>query len=112
MVTSALESFGELVNNWLNACSLLVHESLGMSENKAERCEESVRMNSIVLDAARAIEGFESVAALERLEGRGGLPDMQNKVCSKKPKAVIVSFFDVCYVLADRNSRRLSDLPH
>ena len=75
MVTSALESFGELVNNWLNACSLLVHESLGMSENKAERCEESVRMNSIVLDAARAIEGFESVAALERLEGRGGLPD-------------------------------------
>jgi hypothetical protein len=77
MVTSALESFGELVNNWLNACSLLVHEGLGTLENNEQRCEESVRMNSIVLDAARAIEGLESVEALERLQGRSGLPDSE-----------------------------------
>ena len=42
-----------------------------------QRCEESVRMNSIVLDAARAIEGLESVEALERLQGRSGLPDSE-----------------------------------
>jgi hypothetical protein len=77
MVTSALESFGELMNNWLNSCSLLVHESLGISGNNEQRCEESVRMSSIVLDAARAIEGLESVEALERLEGRSGLPDSE-----------------------------------
>ena len=53
MVTSALESFGEIVNNWINACSLLVHDCLGILENNAHRYEESVRMSSIVLDTAR-----------------------------------------------------------
>ena len=37
-------------------------------------------MSSIVLDAARAIEGLESVEALERLEGRNGLPDSETLV--------------------------------
>ena len=32
-------------------------------------------MESVVLDAARAIEGHQSIESLERLQGRGGLPD-------------------------------------
>jgi hypothetical protein len=34
-------------------------------------------MSGIVLDAARAIEGLESVEALERLQGKRGLPDSE-----------------------------------
>ena len=34
-------------------------------------------MNSIVLDAASVIKGLESVEALERLQGNGGLPDSE-----------------------------------
>jgi len=77
MMTSALESWGELINSWLNAAALLAQQSLGLQGEETARCEAAVRMSSIVLDAARAIEGLESVEALERLQGNGGLPDSE-----------------------------------
>ncbi len=77
MMTSALESWGELINSWLNAAALLAWQSIGSAGQETARCEASVRMSSIVLDAARAIEGLESVETLERLQGKGGLPDSE-----------------------------------
>jgi hypothetical protein len=77
MMTSALESWGELINSWLNAAALLAQQSIGLQGEETARCEASVRMSSIVLDAARAIEGLESMEALERLQGNGGLPDSE-----------------------------------
>ena len=77
MMTSALESWGELINSWLNAAALLAQQSIGVQGQETARCEVSVRMSSIVLDAARAIEGLESVEALERLQGNEGLPDSE-----------------------------------
>jgi hypothetical protein len=77
LLTSALESWGELINSWLNAAALLAQETIGIERQKSGRCEEAVRMSSIVLDAARAIEGLESVEALERLQGNGGMPDSE-----------------------------------
>jgi hypothetical protein len=77
MMTSALESFGELINSWLNAAALLARDRIGSDAQETGRCDVSVRMSSIVLDAARAIEGLESIEALERLQGKGGLPDSE-----------------------------------
>ena len=58
MMTSALESFGELINSWLNAAALLARDRIGSDAQETGRCDVSVRMSSIVLDAARAIEGL------------------------------------------------------
>jgi hypothetical protein len=77
IMTSALESWGELLNSWSNAAALLAQQSIGVESQKSARCQESVRMSNIVLDAARAIEGLESVEALERLQGNAGLPDSE-----------------------------------
>jgi hypothetical protein len=77
MMTSALESFGEVFNNWLNAAALLARDRIGSGGEETSRCDVSVRMSSIVLDAARAIEGLESIESLERLQGKGGLPDSE-----------------------------------
>jgi len=63
IMTSALESWGELINSWLNAAALLAQQSIGIQGQETARCDASVRMSSIILDAARAIEGLESVEA-------------------------------------------------
>ncbi len=64
-MTSALESLGELINSWMNAAALLARYSIGSDVQETGRFEASVRMSSIVLDAAQAIEGLESVQALD-----------------------------------------------
>jgi hypothetical protein len=74
MAESALESLGKGIDNWLNAAAVLVAER---TFGKAHTCEKNVKLKQIVLDAARAIEGLESVEALERLQGRGGLPESE-----------------------------------
>jgi hypothetical protein len=76
MASSTLESVGEVINGWLNAGAMLVRDRIGAdSDGAGRRCDEAVRMQSVVLDAARAIEGHQSIEALERLQSRGGLPD-------------------------------------
>jgi hypothetical protein len=72
MAETALASLGKVLDNWLNAAAVLVNERVS---GKAHGCETDVPMKQIVLDAARAIEGLESVEALERLQGRNGLPE-------------------------------------
>ena len=72
MAESALASLGKALDNWLNAAAVLVNERVA---GKTQECETSVPLKQIVLDAARAIEGLESVEALERLQGRNGLPE-------------------------------------
>jgi hypothetical protein len=79
MASSTLDNVGEVIDGWLNAAAMLARDRIGAESGEggssASRCNEGVRMSSIVLDAARAIEGHESVEALERLQSRGGLPD-------------------------------------
>ena len=76
MASSTLESVGEVINGWLNAGAMLARDRIGAeSDGAPSRCDEAVRMESVVLDAARAIEGHQSIESLERLQGRGGLPD-------------------------------------
>ena len=53
IMTSALESWGVLLNSWSNAAALLAQQSIGVEGQKSARCQESVRMSNIVLDAAR-----------------------------------------------------------
>ena len=78
MATAALESVGEVINSWMNAAALLARDRIAGGEGGGgSSCEPAVRMSGIVLDAARAIEGLESVDALERLQGKRGLPDSE-----------------------------------
>jgi hypothetical protein len=91
MASSTLDGIGEVIDGWLNAAALLVRDRLGgESEEGDSRCNEGVRMNSVVLDAARAIEGHSSIQALERLQNKGGLPDaetlMRVRVVGMTPK--------------------------
>ena len=72
MAESTLESLGNALDNWLNAAAVLVSERVS---GRAHACDTSVPLKQIVLDAARAIEGLEGVEALQRLQGRGGLPE-------------------------------------
>jgi len=72
MAESALASLGNALDNWMNAAAVLVNERVS---GRAHACETNVPLKEIVLDAARAIEGLESVEALQRLQGRGGLPE-------------------------------------
>ncbi len=51
-------------------------------------------MNSIVLDAASVIKGLESVEALERLQGNGGLPDSET-LLRMRVVGVTLSLFGV-----------------
>lgn len=74
MAESALESVGKALDNWLNAAAIVVHER---TTGSAFSCEANVPLKQIVLDAARAIEGLESVEALEKLQGRNGAPESE-----------------------------------
>ena len=55
--------WGELINSWLNAAALLAQETIGFERQKSARCEEAVRMSSIVLDAASMSTGNTSLHA-------------------------------------------------
>lgn len=74
MAETAIESLGKALDNWLNAAAVVVHERL---TGKEFSCETSIPLKQIVLDAARAIEGLESVEALEKLQGRNGVPESE-----------------------------------
>jgi hypothetical protein len=51
---------------------MLVRDRIGAaSDGAGSRCAEAVRMQSVVLDAAQAIEGHQSIEALERLAESG-----------------------------------------
>ena len=72
MMTSAIESWGELVNSWLNAAALLAQQSIGVQGQETALCEVSVPMSSIVLDAAQPL-----APTLQQLIGRCVLVQMQ-----------------------------------
>ena len=74
LAEAALARAGDVVNNWLNAAAVLVWEQLSGEE---PTCGRELRMSEVVLDAARAIEGLESVDALVRLQGQGGIPQSE-----------------------------------
>ena len=71
LADSALANWGEVVNDWLNAAAVLIWEKLS---SRTQTCGRPLPMSEVVLDAARAIEGLESVEALVRLQGQDGLP--------------------------------------
>ena len=74
LAEAALARAGDVVNNWLNAAAVLAWEQLS---GEAPTCGRELRMSEVVLDAARAIEGLESVEALVRLQGQGGMPQSE-----------------------------------
>ena len=79
LADSALANWGEVVNDWLNAAAVLIWEKLS---SRTQTCGRPLPMSEVVLDAARAIEGLESVEALVRLQGQDGLPQSETLAAS------------------------------
>jgi hypothetical protein len=71
LAESALARTGDVINNWLDAAAVLTWQQIF---GAPDSCDRKLAISEVVLDAARAIEGVESVEALLRLQGQNGMP--------------------------------------
>jgi len=69
--TNGLLALGDVLTNWMNIAAMLIQQKI---TGVTIKCDKEVLMESFVQDAAIAIEGGESLQALQTLTFNNGLP--------------------------------------